>query len=283
MRRSGLVLILWMAASSTALADEGSAVTKLRLAESEVGAGNWLRAEKHFREVIADPNAGDVRATARAELAALSPRVPRLRILVNPAAHRPQKIRVEIDGDVVSEHMMGASGTSVSQAGVAFRVDPGSHRVVATSELDERAAETVNAKEGETTSVTLELVAPPLDARRVALRSVGWSLFGTGAATGTVALVLLFVGGMQNSCYLFCDRARHEGDGLITAGWEVGLVSLAHFVTGGIFLNLSRRPRQDPVPDSQTLGGALPVPTWYNERPPVPNTPWVIPVFARTF
>lgn len=254
--------------------------TKLHMAECEVGTGRWLRAEAHLREVSADPN--EVGATAKAELAALAPRIPRLRIVVLPFDEEARALRVEIDGDAIAE-----------RPPTTVRVDPGVHRVVATSSSHERAAETVEAKDGETTAVTLALMPGPQSPStwRTSLHRAGFALIGTGAATAALGTGLLFFGAVQNFCLRFgTSECPHEGDGLLIAGGLVVLVSVGSFVTAGILFGVSARQRppaekrHDPeLPDSEVFGAELRVPTWYDGRPPVPSMPTVVTVFSRTF
>jgi len=100
MRVLGLTFFFLMASSSLAFGDVPSSETKLHLAESEVTAGKWLRAEEHLRDVIASQREDDqTRATAKQELAALTPRIPRLRVVVLSPDDEPRKVLLEIDGN----------------------------------------------------------------------------------------------------------------------------------------------------------------------------------------
>lgn len=265
-------------------ARDPSVVTRLHVAECEVGAGRWLRAEDHLREVMAThveddtpPAIRDAVVAARADLAALMPRIPRLRIVVVSPDDTARRVRVEIDGD----------GYDPAAVAVPIRVDPGSHRVVATTNLHERAAETVTAREGETTAVALVLErAPVRDPRAAPLRTAGLAAIAIGSSLMPATTVLLVLGGLKNFCIRLGPReCPHEGDDLITAALVLGGSGLAALVTGGVLLGLSARsrPSDPPIPDSEIYAAALRVPTWDRERFAVPNTPPVVTLYRGVF
>jgi hypothetical protein len=114
----------------------------LALARCEAGMGRLSAAWLHLRELSkVTPKQGDASAgghildAGRAELAALLPRLPRLRVIWPPEA---TGVRIAIDGQEVS-------ATAVSGDGLVL--DPGHYRIVVTAKGHVPVEGTVVAEE----------------------------------------------------------------------------------------------------------------------------------------
>jgi hypothetical protein len=98
---------------------------------------------------LTDKRRQELESYIRAAIAQLEPRVPRLRIRVDPA---PPGLEVSNDGRVLA----------IEALGDPVAVDPGQHEVVARAPGYREARVTVNAAEGAVTAAELKLVAEPL-------------------------------------------------------------------------------------------------------------------------
>jgi hypothetical protein len=128
----------------------------LRIAECEAALGRLVESAEAFRAVLRAPlPAGSPPAfqaavdQARAELAQVEPRVPRLIVDVQPA--KTANLQLQIDGQSVPAALVGAP----------MPLDPGSHRVVVSAPGFASAEYGVVLKEQEAKTVTLTLKPAP--------------------------------------------------------------------------------------------------------------------------
>jgi hypothetical protein len=148
------------------------------------------------REGAGDPKGADISKLAQERAAALRPRVPRLTIA--PPSDPPADLVVKLDGQAQP------GGT----LGVALPVDPGAHKVDATSSKGSFTKE-VTLREGESADVTVTFppapVAPPPAPPSVgdtpilpapveqANRVPGYVVLGVGGALGITSVVFLLL------------------------------------------------------------------------------------------
>lgn len=241
--------------------------TLLNLASCEEKLGMVASARQHFQQATAQlPDRDDRLPFARERIAALEPRVPRLRISL--ALGAPASTRVKLDDAPLAKESIDAD----------MPVDPGNHVVVVSAaERPERRYE-VKLAEGESSSLTVEPgfgnAAPPggdtwwtgTRVVGVVVGSVGVVSLGIGAITGSAAL------GTKSDLEKLCpvpssctqagvDQAR-TGKALSVAS-TVGLLVGAAAVGAGVVLVLtggsqSRKPvaavQLSPLPGGGALG-----------------------------
>jgi hypothetical protein len=137
------------------------APTLLRdLARSQVGLGKLVDAHESYSQIIregvapsAPPPWHKALADAKAEIAAIPPRLPWVTITVSgPAAPK-----VTIDGKPIP----------VASLGVKRPIDPGRHEVRALADGYYTARKTVTMKEGESLNIAFDLEEAPADAPEV--------------------------------------------------------------------------------------------------------------------
>jgi hypothetical protein len=170
--------------------------TALNLARCHEHAGELAAAWDAYHAALAhNGETRDARrrkgleALARDGLAALEPRLPRLRVVVEDG---PPGLAVTRDGQPVP----------VSALGESVPVDPGAHRIEATAPGHRPLRRTVDLREGETESVALKLApirADEPDAKRGKRRGPGVPAWAW--ATGGVGLGL-----MGASVYFLVDN-----------------------------------------------------------------------------
>lgn len=129
----------------------------LGLARAQVGLGKFVSAQENYNRVIHEgllPGASPAFVKAvedgRTELAALAPRVPSLVIQVRGAGVP----KVTLDGVVVPPALLGAKRP----------VNPGKHLIRAVAPTLETREASVTVGEGQTETVTLNLVGAPVGA-----------------------------------------------------------------------------------------------------------------------
>jgi tetratricopeptide (TPR) repeat protein len=159
------------------------------IAQTEKQLGRLRDARAHFKEVIdeklprgASPEFVQARKTARAELAKLDPRIPRLIIELEPGVD----VEVRVDGGVIPSETVGKP----------LLLDPGDHHVVALSEGTTRSA-SVTLEEGDRETVSFDF-KKEADERRARQRpalvgpllTMGGGVVGLvfGAVTGARAI-----------------------------------------------------------------------------------------------
>ncbi|HEY8086523.1 MAG TPA: hypothetical protein VIF09_01720 [Polyangiaceae bacterium] len=128
----------------------------LRIAECDAALGRLVESEEAYRAVVRTPlPAGSPPAfqsavdQARAELAQVEPRVPKLVVQISPAtAPSPQ---LQIDGQPVPAAILGEP----------FPLDPGTHRVLVTATGFSSTEQSVTLKEHEAKTLQIDLRAIP--------------------------------------------------------------------------------------------------------------------------
>jgi hypothetical protein len=125
---------------------------QLRIAECEAGLGHLAASAEAYRTVLrtalprgAPPAFQAAVDQARAELAQVEPRVPKLTIVVQPG--NVTKPALEVDGQSVPAALLGE----------AVPLDPGPHRVAASAPGYPKVEQALVLNEGEARVATLEL------------------------------------------------------------------------------------------------------------------------------
>jgi hypothetical protein len=157
----------------------------------------------------------------------LAPRIPSVRISLKGDAAEGASVR--IDDEPVPEESIG----------VAFKVNPGEHEIVAgNGDIEQRV--TIDVVESETEDVTLELSRPPVAEEEpsdptllIAMgASFGLAAVGVivGSATGAVSLGAVHSASRQ--CVMGrCPPSTHDE---LDRAETMGTVSTAAFVVGGV-------------------------------------------------
>jgi hypothetical protein len=155
----------------------------LRIAECEAALGRLVESAEAFRAVLRAPlPAGSAPAfqaavdQARAELAQVEPRVPKLVVDVQPP--KVDKLQLQIDGQNVAAALVGAS----------LPLDPGTHRVSVGAPGYATAEQQVILKEQESKTASFTLRAAPASATgtqgTAAAGAAGASATGAAATAG---------------------------------------------------------------------------------------------------
>lgn len=125
----------------------------LYLARSYERLGKYVKARETYQKLARSaltpesPQAfKDAKDQGAAELAALEPRIPQLRIKVT-GADKPQNLGITVDGEKMPAALIGVSAP----------VDPGEHKIQATADGYASDVATVSVAEGKKDTVTLEL------------------------------------------------------------------------------------------------------------------------------
>jgi hypothetical protein len=241
-------------ASYTLDPSPGTSINVARCLEQEGKlATAWLEyqtAKKLNRDTVVESRRAQVDAYATRQIAALEPRLPRLRIVVQSP---PPGLTVERDGVSVASGALGES----------LPIDPGTHRIVVRAPGHAEETRDVKTVEGATADVTIVLrpvasvpapvppplfVPPPPPPREperglrglqiggIVVGSVGVAGLAVGAITGAMALSL------KADVEAACDEETHtcseDGSGLDDAstGSTVAAISTVGFVAGGALL-----------------------------------------------
>lgn len=155
----------------------------LRIAECEAALGRLVESAEAFRAVLrAQLQAGSPPAfqaavdQARAELAQVEPRVPKVEVDVQPA--KVANLQLQIDGQNVSAALVGE----------VMPLDPGTHKVVVSAPGYAPAEQQVALKESESKTVAIALKAAPASAPAVGAGGVAEASAGTasGASDGAM-------------------------------------------------------------------------------------------------
>jgi hypothetical protein len=217
------------------------------LARAQLGLGRLVDAHETYSAIVREGVSDEapqpwIRAVAdaKAELAALSPRLPWVTITVGGPAHP----RVTIDGAPVPE----------SSLGVKRPADPGRHEIRALAAGYYTAKKTIFLNEGETVNVAFELEdAPPdaapkreEDAGKVSVATVkdpvwrmpvtisAFALGGAGIALGSVTGILA----MSKHNKLAAECPGGECGPAQKADYDryhtLGMISTIGFVAGGV-------------------------------------------------
>lgn len=183
-----------------------SPVHQLFIGRAEIKLGRFVEAAKTFESLIAEsfpPNAPkpflDAQEEAKKELESLKARTPSIKVVVTgvPAA----QATVTIDGVALPP----------GDIGVARRVNPGKHTIVASAPDAGEIEKTVTLPES-TAVHTVELTLSPAGVSVPAV--LAFSLGGVGLVVGTATGV----------AYI----------GKSTSNNTLGAISLAGFITGGV-------------------------------------------------
>jgi hypothetical protein len=254
----------------------------LGLAQAQVGLGKLVSAAETYNRLLRDPlppgaPPAFIKAldAARAELAALSPRIPYVTIRVmGPGAAVAQ---VSVDGIAVPSAALG----------VRRAIDPGQHRIQAEAPGHAPAVATLTIAEGKTETVTVEpkplaagAPAPkplasdhqpaepsPAGQEGGARRTAGLVVGGIGAAglavggiLGIVTLVKSNGANASSACtgpatlanVDSCNSQRDAARGLQTGGIAVAVAGGVALGVGAVLFATAPRSADRPA----TLGGA---------------------------
>lgn len=217
------------------------------LARAQLGLGRLVDAHETYSSIVREGVSDEAPqpwikavADAKAELAALSPRLPWVTITVAGPAHP----RVTIDGAPIPE----------SSLGVKRPADPGRHEIRALASGYYTAKKTIVLNEGETVNVAFELEdAPPdaapkreEDAGKVSVATVtdpvwrkpvtigAFALGGAGIVLGSVTGILAMSKHNQlaSDCQGGVCTAAQKAD--YDSYHTLGMISTIGFVAGGV-------------------------------------------------
>jgi hypothetical protein len=201
----------------------------LLLARSQVKLGHLVAAQEAYfkikgEELAADaPKAfGKAQQSAADELAALAPRVPKLKITVEGA--NPKEVSLTIDG----------ASFSAALIGLASPVDPGSHTIAGRTASSRAQSVTLTVPEGSTQSVTLKFEATATPA-------------GEPATNQTPAPAV-----PEQP-----PAAAKESAGVPVGAWVGFGVGAAGLIAGGVFVLLNRMDRTAANNDCNAMGCPL--------------------------
>jgi hypothetical protein len=208
--------------------------TRFNLADCEEKRGRLATAWSLFRGVVAQLADGDDRLpVAQRRLAALEPRVPRLTMVLAPAAPHSTQVK---EGD-----------TAYAEAsfGVALPLDPGMHHLLVVAPGHRDQTLDVALEPGETAEVrVVPGLALPVDERHGHAasgaddhRTLGYVLAGVGATgllVGAVSglLVLHQKSIYDDNCDVRLRVCNQTGKDAGAAGRALSVVSVSGFVAG---------------------------------------------------
>lgn len=212
----------------------------LAIAQTEARLGRWAEAHRHYQAVIDEalpprspPAFRKAQATARDELAALEPRIPRITLEV---VGHDGPVQVRVDGKPVPNETIEAG----------MLVSPGRHDVVVVAGDEVRVAE-VKVAPKERKAVTIDFSEPL--AGGSATRTTGgdavvdwwWPAtayglgvagFAVGAATGIMALD--DASALRDQCQPGTTACPPAARSLEDSARTLGTVSTIGFVVGGV-------------------------------------------------
>ena len=132
----------------------------MNLATAEENSGELVDAAEHYRQYLERAEDGDANeGTVRQALAALEPRVPKLRLLVSDMLPGDQ---VQVDGVQMSREMLQGP----------IPVNPGTHEITVLRDGTNIATLTIQAREGQTIERALTLPEPVAAVTELPLESV---------------------------------------------------------------------------------------------------------------
>ncbi len=217
------------------------------LARAQVGLGRLVDAHETYTLILREGVSEEapqpwLKAVedAKTELAALSPRLPRVNITVSGPAHP----RVTIDGAPVPE----------SSLGVKRVADPGRHEIRALANGYYTAKKIVTLKEGETVNIAFDLEDAPPDAAPKSEEEAGtvsvatvkdppwrkpvtvgaFALGGAGIVLGSVTGILAMTKRNQLATGCPNDTCYPDNKAKLDDYHTLGMVSTIGFVTGGV-------------------------------------------------
>jgi hypothetical protein len=198
----------------------------LLLARSQVRLGHLVAAQEAYFKIKSEELAHDApkpfvkaQQAAADELAALAPRVPKLKITVEGAAN-PKEVSLTIDG----------ASFSAALIGLASPVDPGSHVIAGKTASARAEPVTVTIAEGSTQSVTLKFEASPTP---------------VGESTGAQKLPE----GVPEA-----PPPAKDSGGVPVGAWVGFGVGAAGLLAGGVFVLLNRLDRTAANNDCNAIG-----------------------------
>lgn len=224
------------------------APTLLRdLARAQVGLGRLVDAHETYSLIIREGVSDEAPAPwiraladAKAELAAITPRLPWITITVSGPAHP----RVTIDGAPIPE----------SALGVKRPADPGRHEIRALAGGYYTAKKSILLKEGETVNIAFELEDAPPDAAprneeesgKVEVATVtdpvwrkpvtigAFALGGAGIVLGSITGVMAM--SKHDKLAAACDNTKCYAPqkGVYDNYHTLGMISTIGFVAGGV-------------------------------------------------
>jgi hypothetical protein len=211
--------------------------TLLNIADCEEKLGHLATAWTAYEEVAQRLPAEDERRTiAATRSAALEPRLPRLRIHLEPGA--PPGTQVERDGI--------ALGTA--SLDTPLPVDPGKHVVEVTAPGRQPRTFDVSVREGETKTLAVQSGAPVVVLRHrtgteqpnAGAKTAGYVLMGVGAAAAVAGVVTgMLVLDRKNTVNEHCDadkRCSQAGLDAAESGKTLGILTTAALATGVVGL-----------------------------------------------
>lgn len=229
-------------------------------ARSLVRLARWVEAIELYNRVTSEPLEPDAPEAFRravreadAELAALKPRVPRLKVVLNGFA-RPAEVSVSLDDRSVRSALHG----------VWVFADPRVHSLRVHSEGTNATVTELTLREGESRVITVE---PSGGAQADPLRSwgfVGLGLAGTGLALGVITGAMAMDArrdALRDCPNQRCEEGSRGADALerfrtyravSTVGYAVGAVAGA---AGGLILLRSGSGSEPDLSISATAGG----------------------------
>jgi hypothetical protein len=270
-------------AESQRLEPGGGTLLNLALCDEKLGllATAWTRFNDALSLAIAD-HRSEREAFARAHIAALLPRLPRLRIQMDAQGPSGQPITVHLDGEAVPREALQT----------ATPIDPGSHRLEASSAGCVTWTTTATAAEHDTVTVHVPVLEPlpvvggagppgspgdspgsrsadapseppPTELRR---SQAFWIVGGVAVASG-VASVLTGVAALSahesadNKCVAarsFCSDPSGVNDAARarTYAW-VSTATLGGAVLGGVVALLLPREARRPEVDLAPIAGGV--------------------------
>jgi len=217
--------------------------TMINLADCEEHLGHLARAWLLWREALERlPGDDERRPVVATRVETIDKRVPRLTVILAPAAKTATDVRIlRDDTDVPVRHL-----------GVAVPVDPGEHVLLVDARGFGPSRYVVNVPEGARQTVVLDVGPPearPAEAAPVRppesdtthgpspfMRYLGWGLLGTGVVgLGTSGITGLAAIGrkhaQERNCYPI-DACNSDGAAAASDGRTLATVSTISFVVG---------------------------------------------------
>jgi hypothetical protein len=220
-----------------------------RLGECQIALGKIVQGTENLQRVVreplpANPPAAFVAARSRAQKAldAALPKIAHIKVIVQ--APPGAQVTVKIDGDAISEALVGESRPT----------DPGEHTVLAVAPDCLQASRSVSLSEGQDTSVTLTLdpdpkarkapdpsvpklpPSPPSESANMQ-RVLAYASLGVGGAGLAVGSIFGFMAmskhnNLEQTCFNKVCPPSSQGD--IDAARSRATVSTVGFIVAGV-------------------------------------------------
>lgn len=226
---------------------------RLALGECEEGLGRLASALAAYRKaqaLAAGAGQPDREKAAQAHAAAIESKVGSIALAIRPEDALLDRFEVLLDGRRLD----------AAERGAPILVDAGKHTIAASAQSGARFEATVEAKDGERTSVTVRLAAPSAPGPTAAASATGTAsanpgtpapsspLRTVGLAFGIAGVAALGVGGGLGGLALSkndesfakgCEKGGQctsEGAAARRAAYDAATVSTALFIGGGALL-----------------------------------------------